>query len=161
MSKIEIVSRHKGPVGFTLKNDEPVKVVFEDKGDVGYAQVEPEHAEHLLAVGEATRLRTGKPDFWKPGEETKLAQESDKSEAAGEPGALTEESYPNFSKYKPFEAAAKACSDVPLLMKILSLEVQRDKPRDGFVKVLNGRLDELKAGASPAAAGSESKPPQA
>lgn len=59
MSKtIEIVSIHKGNVNLTVKG-EPRKILFQDKGDVGYAVVDHDEA--------AVLLKLGLPDFWKPG----------------------------------------------------------------------------------------------
>lgn len=59
MSKtIEIASIHKGNVNLTVKG-EPRKILFQDKGDVGYAVVDHDEA--------AVLLKLGLPDFWKPG----------------------------------------------------------------------------------------------
>lgn len=58
---IEIASIHKGPIGICAKGESRT-VVFEDKGDVGYAVVDHDEAEVFLKIG--------LPDYWKPGART-------------------------------------------------------------------------------------------
>lgn len=59
MSKIAICSIIIGAVGVTTRQGEVTKVVFEDKGGIGYAEVSHEQAEQLLKI---------KGEYWKPGE---------------------------------------------------------------------------------------------
>lgn len=62
MSKtIEVASVHKGPINLCTRKDEQRTIMFEDKGDVGYAMVDEDEAEILLSIP---------GDFWKPGAST-------------------------------------------------------------------------------------------
>lgn len=83
MSKtIEVISIHKGKIAISCKGESRT-VVFEDKGDVGYAVVDHDEA--------AVFLKIGRPDYWKPG----AKDQSDTDINAGSTSAEHTEPDPN------------------------------------------------------------------
>lgn len=135
---IEVVSIHKGPISLTLPNDESRTVIFEDKGHVGYAKVDHDEASVLL--------RIGRPHYWKPGEgeNTELSGGNPAEPAKPDtPATLAVDTYDNVPNVAALKDLLAACTDKSVLMQIIALESQKEKPRQSWMKELEARLTQL------------------
>lgn len=162
MSKIEICSKfgNVGEVTVTTKRGDTKTVNFKAVSGGSVAEVDEDVAEVLL--GDLPH------EYNKPGaievktdtgaDETKLTdagKDADKSKSADDGKAgddtkipedtpLTLESYPAITNYQALRSQLKKVADSALVMELVVVETQ-GKNREGFVKLLNERLDELKA----------------
>jgi len=146
MSKIEVCSRHIGPITVTTRQGDVKDLVFKDCSTddrkEGVAEVDEDVALVLLED-------IGLPDYYKSGPVVIKANPGPADDPGGgsddDPppaGGLTKESYETISNANTLKKALKGCADKGLLMELMAGETQ-GKNRETFVNALNAQIEAL------------------
>lgn len=154
MSQVEVCCFRPGSVFFTVNPERVVEVEFKFKNGVNIALVDQDVAEHILD-------NFSPHEYFKPGAveigTTPLPSnvpvdpsspititEKDKDQGNPDPpAALTKEGYGALPNLDALKSALADCSDKDLLMDLVALESNAEKPRKSWLDAMNARIDAL------------------